>query len=53
MNHLQQEVLEFRAHVARWVDELLVPQAERLDHDNEFNVELFREIGELGYIGTM
>ncbi len=53
MNHLQEEVLEFRSHIARWVDERLIPQAERLDHDNEFNVELFREIGELGYLGTM
>lgn len=53
MNHLQEEVVEFRRHVARWVDERLAPEAERLDHDNAFNVELFRELGELGYIGTL
>lgn len=53
MNHLQEEVVEFRRHVARWVDERLAPEAERLDHDNVFNVELFRELGELGYIGTL
>jgi hypothetical protein len=53
MNHLQEEVVEFRQHVARWVDERLLPQAERLDHANEFDVPLFREIGELGYIGTL
>lgn len=53
MNHLQEDVVEFRQHVARWVDERLLPQAERLDHANEFDVPLFREIGALGYIGTL
>jgi len=53
MNHLQTEVLEFRSHIARWVDERLVPQAERLDEEGTFPFELFRELGELGYIGTM
>ena len=53
MNHLQSEVLEFRSHIARWVNERLVPQAERLDEEGTFSFELFRELGELGYIGTM
>lgn len=53
MNHLQPEVVEFRSHIARWVDERLVPQAERLDKEGEFSFELFRELGALGYIGTL
>ncbi len=42
---------EFRAHIARWVDERLVPVADDLDRRNEFPRELFRELGELGYYG--
>ncbi len=53
MNLQQPEVQEYRRHLSRWVDERLVPQAARLDELNDFNVELFREIGALGYLGTM
>lgn len=47
------ETREYRHHLARWVDERLKPRAEELDHAGEFSFELFREIGELGYLGTM
>lgn len=53
MNHLHPDVLEFRSHLARWVDERLIPQAEKLDEHHEFSFELFRELGELGYFGVM
>ena len=42
---------EFRSHIARWVDERLVPVAEELDRANEFPKALFEELGELGYYG--
>mgnify|MGYP000398042804 CR=1 FL=1 len=42
---------EFRSHIARWVDERLVPVAEELDKKTDFPKELFRELGELGYFG--
>ena len=42
---------EFRAHIARWVDERVVPVAEEWDRRNEFMRELFQELGELGYLG--
>lgn len=45
--------VEFRSHVARWVDERLVPQAEALDRAGEFPRELFREAAQLGYLGVM
>src|SRR5438132_8715537 len=44
---------EFRGHIARWVDERLAPQAEALDREGDFPHELFREAGELGYLGVM
>lgn len=47
------ETREYRHHIARWVDERLMPQAEALDRSGEFAHALFREIGELGYLGTM
>lgn len=53
MNHLHEDVKQFRSHLARWVDERLIPQAERLDENSEFSFELFRELGELGYFGVM
>lgn len=48
-----EETREYRHHLARWVDERLKPRAEELDHSGEFSFDLFREIGELGYLGTM
>jgi alkylation response protein AidB-like acyl-CoA dehydrogenase len=50
---IRAEAQEFRSHIARWVDERLVPQAEALDHSGEFPHALFRELGELGYYGAM
>ncbi|MDO9278582.1 MAG: acyl-CoA dehydrogenase family protein [Polaromonas sp.] len=48
-----EETREYRHHLSRWVDERLKPRAEELDNSGEFSIELFREIGELGYLGTM
>ena len=39
---------EFRSHIARWVDERVVPVADEWDRRNEFMRELFQELGELG-----
>ncbi len=50
---LDQDQKEFQRHIARWVDERLVPQAELLDRSGEFPRELFKELGELGYYGIM
>ncbi len=53
MTELAQELEEFRAPIARWVDERLAPQAEALDVAGEFPHALFREFAELGYLGVM
>lgn len=53
LEHLNEEVTEFRSHLARWVDERLIPKADELDRNGDFSHELFRELGELGYYGTM
>lgn len=42
----------FREHIRRWVDERLVPRAEELDESGEFARDLFKELGDLGYLGT-
>lgn len=47
------EAEELRGHLARWVNERLLPQAETLDRKGNFPHELFREFGELGYFGVM
>jgi len=44
---------EFRRHLARWVDDRLIPQAEVMDRSGEFAFDLFRELGALGYFGAM
>lgn len=44
---------EFRSHIARWVDERLVPVAHEMDRKGDFPLALFRELGGLGYYGTM
>ena len=49
----QLEAEEFRAPIARWVDERLLPQAEALDRAGEFPHALFKELGALGYYGVM
>ena len=48
-----EEAEEFRNYIARWVDERLIPQATEIDEAGEFPHELAKELGELGYIGTM
>lgn len=48
-----QDLKEFHTHIARWVDERLIPQAEALDHSDAFPAELFKELGDLGYLGLM
>lgn len=53
MNHLRDEVVELRNHLARWVHERVTPQAERLDEAGEFSYELLHELCELGYLGMM
>lgn len=53
MRHFDESAEEFRSHIARWVDERLVPQAEQLDRSGDFPIELFRELGSLGYYGLM
>jgi len=50
---LDPETQEFRSHIARWVDERLVPQADALDRKGEFPHELFRELASLGYLGAL
>jgi alkylation response protein AidB-like acyl-CoA dehydrogenase len=44
---------EFRSHIARWVDERLVPVAEELDRTGAFARDLFMELAALGYFGIM
>lgn len=53
MLFFDQDQTEFRDHLRRWVDERLVPQAERLDEEADFGRALFRELGDLGYLGLM
>ncbi len=53
MHHLDEEIVEFRRHLSRWVDERLTPQAQALDEAGEFPFDLFRELGGLGYLGVM
>lgn len=48
-----EEAEEFRNYIARWVDERLIPQASEIDEAGEFPHVLAKELGELGYIGTM
>lgn len=48
-----EEAEEFRNYIARWVDERLIPVAEEIDEAGEFPRELAKELGDLGYIGTM
>jgi alkylation response protein AidB-like acyl-CoA dehydrogenase len=50
---LDRDGQEFRSHIARWVDERLVPRAEALDRAAEFPHELFRELAGLGYLGAL
>ncbi|MGE4334434.1 MAG: acyl-CoA dehydrogenase family protein [Pigmentiphaga sp.] len=53
MTDVNAELEAFRAPIARWVDDRLLPQAEALDEAGEFSHALFRELGDLGYYGVM
>src|SRR3990172_9150220 len=46
--YFDQDLKEFRGHIARWVDERLIPQADAFDRSAEFPGELFKELGGLG-----
>ncbi|TAK47586.1 MAG: acyl-CoA dehydrogenase [Xanthobacteraceae bacterium] len=48
-----EDLKAFRNEIARWVDERLAPRAEALDASEEFAEDLFKELGELGYLGVM
>ncbi len=47
------EAEEFRGHISKEVEERLIPQAAALDEAGVFPRELTRELGDLGYFGTM
>ena len=46
-----EEQREFQRHIARYVDERVIPQAESLDETEEFPREIVKELGDLGYLG--
>ncbi|MGO9572061.1 MAG: acyl-CoA dehydrogenase family protein [Desulfomonilaceae bacterium] len=46
-----EEQREFRRHIARYVDEKIIPVAESLDDTEEFPRDIVRELGRLGYLG--
>jgi alkylation response protein AidB-like acyl-CoA dehydrogenase len=45
------EQREFQKHMARYVDERVIPIAESLDDTEGFPRDIVRELGELGYLG--
>ena len=48
---LTQEQRELRAAVRGFAEEVIAPQAERLDREGEFPVDIVRQMGELGLFG--
>ena len=48
-----EELKEFRDHIARWAETRLAPRAEELDQSGEFARDLFEELAALGYLGIM
>jgi len=46
-----EEQNEFRRQIARFVDDRIVPVAEKFDESGEFPREIMLELGELGYLG--
>jgi alkylation response protein AidB-like acyl-CoA dehydrogenase len=46
-----EEQREFRKHIARYVDDKVIPVAESLDETEEFPRDIVRELGQLGYLG--
>lgn len=53
LNTRIEEAEEFRSYIAKWVDERLIPQAREIDEAGVFPRALAKELGDLGYIGTM
>ena len=51
--HFDEDLKAFQDHLARWVDERLVPVADAIDRSGEFPRDLFKELGNLGYYGIM
>jgi alkylation response protein AidB-like acyl-CoA dehydrogenase len=49
---LTQEQRELRAAVGRFAEEVVAPQAERLDREAAFPLEIVRQMGELGLFGV-
>jgi short-chain 2-methylacyl-CoA dehydrogenase len=49
---LTPEQRDLRAAVRAFADEVVAPQAERLDRDHEFPLEIVRQMGELGLFGV-
>ncbi|SMO44489.1 isovaleryl-CoA dehydrogenase [Paracoccus laeviglucosivorans] len=48
---LGEDVIAIRDMVRRFASERIAPHAARIDRDNEFPAELWREFGELGLLG--
>jgi alkylation response protein AidB-like acyl-CoA dehydrogenase len=50
---LNEDQVQFRDQLARWVADRLAPRAEELDRTGAFARDLFEELGALGYFGVM
>ena len=48
---LTQEHRFFRNEISRFVTEQVIPRAHEIDSNDEFPLDLFREVGQLGYFG--
>lgn len=48
---LTEEQRDFRKHIARYVDERIIPVAESLDDTEAFPRDIVKELGDLGYLG--
>lgn len=46
-----EEQQDFRKHIARYVDERVIPVAESLDDTEAFPRDIVKELGDLGYLG--
>ena len=49
---LGEEVEALREMVARWAQDRIAPIAQEIDRTNQFPVELWKEMGELGLLGV-
>ena len=48
---LSDEQEQFRVAVRAWAEKALAPRVEELEAREEFPLDLFRELGRLGYLG--